>query len=440
LEVSGSDNVRFWSGGTLADALLGLANFVVNSEGLLTAIGAVLNNAKIISGDGANDIDISGGSISLKKDGTLLTQILAQSLGTTIDAGMSKFVSNLGTPSTSSLTVLLSGSTNTLAYDYTGVTGGMGTNSIMIGLSGRNETAIFTASANGTLTFKANISTTQTIQTPSYTCTRSDPAQTPITPSSVSWGSSPSATIKISVLDNYNNVVFSQSNSTVANKSFPVESGRTYRLRVEYIYNNYLTVTCAKPGNLDLDNEGEWCLFTPKWNNTNQQKISVPAVTFNGVATAYNNKIFNDGLIMSADADSYVAIAPKSTADIFRMRHGSAIYKLLANTGLVYNRNGGSGYYLANPIVLSFRVSYNSSTQKYNVSGAYNPKGLSLYFSGGGTALVVTHNYGKTLNVSVTVHASRSYATLQAETTTSFTLNLGGNYDATITCIDPTAY
>jgi len=438
--VSGSDNVRFWSGGTLADAINGIANFIVNSEGVLKAIGAILNNALITSGDGTNDIDISGGSISLKRNGTLLTQILAQTLGATIDAGLGKFVSNLGTPSTAQVDILLSGSTNTMAFDYTGVAGGLGTNSIQIGLSGSGEKTIFTASAEGTLTFKANISVTTTIQIPSYTCTRSDPAQTPITPSSVSWGNSPTTNITVSILDNYNNVVFSGSPTAVSGKSFNVVSGRTYRMRVRCNYTNYLSAYCAKPSNLDLNNEGEWFLLTPSWNKTTIQKITVPAVSFNGVATAYNNKIFYDGLIMSADADSYVAIAPKSTADIFRMRHGSAIYKLLANTGLVYNLNQGSSYYLANPIVLSFRVSYSSTTGKYDVSGAYNPKGLILYFSGGGTALVVTHDYGKVFNVSVIVHASRSYATLQAETTTSFTLNLGGNYDATITCIDPTAY
>jgi hypothetical protein len=113
---------------------------------------------------------------------------------------------------------------------------------------------------------------------------------------------------------------------------------------------------------------------------------------------------------------------------------------LLANTGLVYNRNQGSSYYLANPIVLSFRVSYSSSTGKYSESGKYNPKGLSLTLTGSGTSLTIKHDYGKTLNVSVIIHASRSYATLQAETANSFTLNLGGNYDATITCIDPTSY
>ncbi len=166
-------------------------------------------------------------------------------------------------------------------------------------------------------------------------------------------------------------------------------------------------------------------------------------VAFTTNYNVYNNKFYSNGLLFSQGTDKYFALCAKPTTNddiLAQWRNGNAIYRIKKNVGLLYNLNGGSSYYLANPIVLSFRVAYNSTTKTYSCSGAYNPKGLSLKFSGSGTALVVTHNYGKTLNVSVIIHASRSYATLQAETTSSFTLNLGGNYDATITCIDPTSY
>lgn len=166
-------------------------------------------------------------------------------------------------------------------------------------------------------------------------------------------------------------------------------------------------------------------------------------VTFTTNYNVYNNKFYSNGLLFSQGTDKYFALCAKPTTNddiLAQWRNGNAIYRIKKNVGLLYNLNGGSSYYLANPVVLSFRVIYNSSTGKYNASGIYNPKGLGLTCSGSGTALVVTHNYGKALNVSVIVHGQRTYATLQAETTSSFTLNLGGNIDATITCIDPTGY
>lgn len=177
-------------------------------------------------------------------------------------------------------------------------------------------------------------------------------------------------------------------------------------------------------------------------NQTASARIS-SNVTFTTNYNVYNNKFYSNGLLFSQGTDKYFALCAKPTTNddiLAQWRNGNAIYRIKKNVGLLYNLNGGSSYYLANPVVLSFRVIYNSSTGKYNASGTYNPKGLSLIFSGSGTALTVSHSYGKALNVSVIVHGQRTYATLQAETTSSFTLNLGGNIDATITCIDPTGY
>lgn len=181
--------------------------------------------------------------------------------------------------------------------------------------------------------------------------------------------------------------------------------------------------------------------------NTSSNQTATATISSNVTYTTnynvYNNKFYSNGLLFSQGTDKYFALCAKPTSNddiLAQWRNGNAIHQIKKNVGLLFNLNGGSSYYLANPIVLSFRVSYNSSTGTYGSSGVYNPKGLTLKFSGSGTALIVTHSYGKALNVSVIIHASRSYATLQSETTSSFTLNLGGNYDATITCYDPSTY
>ena len=247
---------------------------------------------------------------------------------------------------------------------------------------------------------------------------------------------------------NTNGVVYSTSaTSTTSTVTIPI-NGVNINLIPNTAYNMRVYATLIQRVNVtgtSLSNN-VWSARVYLNTNTSTNQTATATISSNVTFTTnynvYNNKFYSNGLLFSQGTDKYFALCAKPTTNddiLAQWRNGNAIYRIKKNVGLLYNLNGGSSYYLANPVVLSFRVSYNSSTGKYEATGKYTPKvGVSL--SGSGTALVVTHNYGKALNVSVIIHASRSYATLQSETTTSFTLNLGGNYDATITCYDPSAY
>lgn len=248
---------------------------------------------------------------------------------------------------------------------------------------------------------------------------------------------------------NTNGVVYSTSaTSTTSTVTIPI-NGVNINLTPNTAYNMRVYATLIQRVNVtgtSLSNN-VWSARVYLNTNTSSNQTATATISSNVTFTTnynvYNNKFYSNGLLFSQGTDKYFALCAKPTTNddiLAQWRNGNAIYRIKKNVGLLYNLNGGSSYYLANPVVLSFRVAYDSTTQKYGYSGAYNPKGLSFSFSGSGTALTITHSYGKALNVSVIIHASRSYATLQSETTTSFTLNLGGNYDATITCIDTSTY
>ena len=391
--VCGSDDVRFWSGGTLAEALQGIANFIVNSQGVLKAIGAILNNAQITSGETNAQIQLSDGAMKLLNSAGIGTELTYEQM-----TNVSSVIANMGA-STTNLTITKP-TTATAKTNNTTLSNGHYALNYPISVTANYIRAtiasgtLYSPTKSGQIKFTSNltVSTSNMIPTVSVVGVQSS-----------NYSSKYNFNVFFSIYSNGVQVWSMYGTADTASDTVTIPlNGQVVSLQANkaYTYQVYvegsITTTVTATSYPNGATSGSF-RFTATYNQT---LTATPqnAVTATLDFSVYNNKFYSNGLMFSKGTNSYIAMCAKPTTEdniLMQLRKGNAIYKMLANTGLQVSYNGGTSFSPVNPIALVVRLTYSGGG--YGATALYNPYGKTVRATRSTTGTVkLEHNLGTT--------------------------------------------